>query len=170
MSLQSSPFQLQRNPIIEAVYKRDFAKLQALIAEGTEVDNPGPNGVTALLYAVNEGLKPFVELLIEHGANINASSSTLNNPLVVAVSKKYLDIARYLIDKGADIHWKDNLGRTALFYTVIPEEQPELMTTLLACGADVNLRDGKLLTPLWYARFYRYQHAEELLRAAGGTT
>lgn len=63
--------------------------------------------------AVREGHESLVRLLVERGADLNATDCTWCTPLYIAVCHRRLDIVRYLLDAGS----RDDPscgGRTAL--------------------------------------------------------
>lgn len=51
--------------------------------------------------AVREGHESLVRLLVERGADLNATDSTWCTPLYIAVYHRRLDIVRYLLDAGS---------------------------------------------------------------------
>jgi ankyrin repeat protein len=67
-----------------------------------------------LMLAVRRGDRDMVGLLLDHGADANASYELpLAKPLVTAASAGEVEMMRYLIKKGADIHL-NNCGQAAL--------------------------------------------------------
>ena len=71
----------------------------------------------ALIYASSNGHDSVAGLLIEHGANPNAS--LLGNPVLhVTVAANRIDVVPLLIQGGADKNAKDAVGRTALHKAV----------------------------------------------------
>ena len=57
--------------------------------------------------ACNENLE-LVKLLVDHGAKINAKDFQNETPLYKAVNNRRKNIAKYLLDKGADVSIKEN--------------------------------------------------------------
>ncbi|PTB73793.1 ankyrin, partial [Trichoderma longibrachiatum ATCC 18648] len=55
--------------------------------------------------------------------------------------------ARYLLDKGADIHVKDDEGNSSLIYATLYAHQ-ETIKLLIKRGADVRAKDSRGKTPL----------------------
>ncbi len=71
---------------------------------------------TPLHYAVHEGHKEVVELLIANGAVVNAKDHEEWTPLHFAAIKGLEEIAELLIANGADVNAKDDDGDTPLDY------------------------------------------------------
>jgi len=90
----------------------DCVKL--LLDRGADPNVANAAGATALMWAIPNLAK--AELLVEHGANVNARSANLGRtPLLVAASYPGdVDILQLLVSKGADIHAKDKSGTHAL--------------------------------------------------------
>jgi len=117
-------------------------------------------GMTALLYAAREGNADAALALVDGGANINQDSADKFSPLVMAIINGRLDLAKSLLDRGADPNLATLSGLTALYATVdlqwaphasYPQPNPEqekigyldLMKALLERGARVNARLGE---------------------------
>lgn len=98
-----------------------------------------------LFDAVHTGNLEKVQKLVEGGVNINAFSSTLETPLMVAASGKNFPIAHYLIEKKADVNVQDSSGFTPLLHAVM-DNNYEFVQFLLKYNADPNIKDidGKI--------------------------
>ena len=59
-----------------------------------------------------------LRMLLEAGANINERDANDITPLIIAITNNHPDVARFLIDRGADIKAVDWYGRTALWAAV----------------------------------------------------
>jgi uncharacterized protein len=57
-------------------------------------------------------------MLLAAGANVNEVDKNDISPLFMAISNNHIAMARFLIEKGADINAKDWYGRTPLFAAV----------------------------------------------------
>ena len=113
-------------------------------------------GTTALLYAARDGAMEAIIALVESGADVNRFNGSENlSPMVMAISNGHFDIAKVLLDHGADPNLATNQGLTPLYGAldvqwsphawypepVVEQEQVsylELMQALLAHGANVN--------------------------------
>lgn len=87
--------------------------------------------ITALLKALENRHKEIAELLISLGANVNDMNRDGNTPLFYATGTDFLDIAKMLIDKGADIN-------ASIINEAIKNHNLELIRILIERGADIN--------------------------------
>lgn len=71
----------------------------------------GVEGKTPIFYAVEEKRVKNIELLLAHGANINALDSSQSTPLVFAAMLNQYDMVHYLVQAGADPAIKNHWGR-----------------------------------------------------------
>jgi ankyrin repeat protein len=77
-----------------------------------------PGGMTALLYAARHGHTTTAELLLDSGADINASEANQITPLLMAISNNQMTLATLLIERGAALDTPDWYGRTPLWSAV----------------------------------------------------
>ncbi|MEY4641550.1 MAG: Phosphocholine transferase AnkX [Pseudomonadota bacterium] len=80
------------------------AKMQARVSEFTERKNADfpSGGFAALHWAARNGDEPMIRLLIDSGADINARNGDSSTPMMLAIVNDRFDIARLLLDLGAD--------------------------------------------------------------------
>ena len=79
-------------------------------------------GLTALLYASRDGCYDCVEALLGAGAGVNVPTPEGVTPLMVALDNDHNDVARLLLDRGANPHLSDWWGRTALYIAIDRKE------------------------------------------------
>ena len=79
-------------------------------------------GLTALLYASRNGCYDCVESLISAGADVNVPTPEGVTPLIVALDNDHNDVAKLLLDRGANPHVADWWGRTALYIVIERKE------------------------------------------------
>lgn len=75
-------------------------------------------GLTPLLYAARAGCLRCVSALLDGGADINKPNPDGVTPLMIAIDNQHYDVAKYLLEKGANPHTWDWWGRTALYIAV----------------------------------------------------
>ncbi len=134
---------------------------------GELIGNKG--GLTALLFAVREGNVESVDALLKAGAKINhVSDGDKTSPLLMATINGRFDMAKMLMEKGADVKLLSEAGASPLYSVINIQWAPkslypqptaqlqqktsylELMEMMLKAGADVNVRLSK---HLWYMSF-----------------
>ncbi|MGQ0643673.1 MAG: ankyrin repeat domain-containing protein [Gemmatimonadaceae bacterium] len=134
---------------------------------GDLVGNKG--GLTPLLFAVRQGHTASVLSLIKAGADVNqVSAGDHTSPLLMAAINGHFDLAKKLLEHGADPKLASDAGATPLYATINVQWAPkslypqptaqkqqqtthlELMEALIKAGADVNAR---LKKHLWYMSF-----------------
>lgn len=136
-------------------YGADAEILLALLQRGVPVDAKGYLGGTALQKAAIECRADFIEILLDHHANINGSTEYGVTPLELASKTQHCTKSiEVLIARGAQVNSrKDVWGTTALFAAAIALI-PENVKTLLAHGADPKIRDSDGRTPAQYLKGY----------------
>ncbi|KAI7851420.1 ankyrin repeat-containing domain protein [Circinella umbellata] len=82
-------------------------RVKELIESGIDVNSHDEYGYTALHAAVSYNQKEILDYLLEKGGNINIEDFEKDTPLYVAET---LDMARFLIDKGAKASHKNAEG------------------------------------------------------------
>ena len=75
-------------------------------------------GFTALLYAARSGCLTCVDALIGAGADVDIPTPEGVTPLMLALDNEHNDVAKLLLDRGANPYLWDWWGRTALYLAV----------------------------------------------------
>jgi ankyrin repeat protein len=88
------------------------------ISEEPRVQYHPFGGLTALLYAARDGCYDCVEALIAKGADVNVPTPEAVTPLMIALDNDNNDVAKLLLDHGANPSVWDWYGRTALYIAV----------------------------------------------------
>ncbi|XP_046611073.1 protein fem-1 homolog C [Neodiprion virginianus] len=124
-------------------------------------DDRSVHCVTPLWCAAVSGRLQIIEILVSHGAKIDAVSDTGSTPVRSACFMTHPHIVMYLVKKGADIFRANYNGGTCLINSV---QSYELCKFLLQNKADVNARDVQNKTALHYAiQEHRFATAKLLL-------
>lgn len=113
-----------------------------------------PVGITPLLYALKYASLNYVQLLLDHGANIRAVDDGGRTALHYAAQNRRMDVLQLVLDHGFDIECSDNGGWTALHIAVLDKNR-DACELLLEKGADVNRKENEGITPLMWA-VYQY--------------
>ena len=123
-----------------------------------------------LEYAIYWSPLAFIEELIANGANPNYPDAAGFPSLIAALSsgrRDQRDIARLLLDSGADVDQRGFNDWTALHYAVVQRDL-KAVEILLAHGADPSLktRIDDCTSPLDDAEAMGFKAAAALLRAS----
>jgi ankyrin repeat protein len=120
-----------------------------LIEAGADVNKPGGEDWTPLMYAAFKGNLPVVIRLLESEASINAKNKKHGcTALAVAVSKNHREIVKELIKRGAAVEIQFTNGDTALTDAT---GNVEMVDMLLKAGAMVDKPNTNGTTPLMRA-------------------
>ncbi|XP_013380128.1 ankyrin-1 [Lingula anatina] len=107
---------------------------------------------TPLLLAAKKGHKGNVTALLKHGANPNSLDADNNASLLFAVRGHHVDMAKSLIEKGADVDVKNNKQVSALHIACRRHgQQVSMLKLLLESKACPDFPDEEGNTPLHIA-------------------
>lgn len=145
-----------------AAGRGDRQTVVALLALEANADAQD-DGCTPLISAIQSSSPKAIEiarLLLEHGANVNASMHEGDSALHAAVRSGSIDKVDLLLKNGADINvraWPDE--ETPLWCAAFRANEP-MVRFLLDRGASPWLKDTVLGTPLDVARRHAAQEPE----------
>ncbi len=92
-----------------------------------------------LLYAIRLGDLPKVQKAIREGNSVNTVCLKEWTPLIHALNARQVDVAKLLVEAGADVNAHDKDGRSALWYACQTRD-PGLVRLLLQKGAKPDPR------------------------------
>lgn len=146
---------------------------QTLIQKGAKVDVKNSKGESALIVATRMGNTRMIELLSENTSDtksailaaveanqlesvrsllkkkdkvsIDARNDKGESLLMIAISKKYDDMAALLLENGANQHFVSSQGETALSYAAY-NRSPKMVAKLLAANASPSEVLSKVMT------------------------
>ncbi|XP_057330299.1 ankyrin repeat domain-containing protein 17-like [Microplitis mediator] len=147
-----------------AASKNNSAIAKKLIEKGATIDVPSAyqsvcksttkskidtdvkhrNGVTALQVAAKANSSEIVQLLVDHGADVNAHCKDRGygyTALHYAVMNNNSAMIEFLLSKGARVDVKSNDGKTILHFAIGTRNE-DIIKRVLDAGADVNIRNN----------------------------
>jgi ankyrin repeat protein len=143
----------------QAVCDGDAAAVKQQLDESPELVNAKDEGATPLHFAAIENHRDVVDLLIAHGADLNAVDEEYNStPAGWANEKGHVPMAHHLVAKGMKV----DLPRAAAFGLI--DQARELIS---ADPFSINTSGG-WGTPLHEASVWGHPEIVELLLANGG--
>ena len=136
----------------------------ALLQRGFDPDSPNPQGQPALMLAMQKSSRKVAEVLMEWKAtNLSIHNPKMETPLMLAAITNQLDLAKKLIDRGADVNQK---GWTPLHYAAT-KGNIEIMRLLIENHAYLDAESPNGTTPLMMAAHYGTPMATKLLLEEG---
>jgi len=119
-----------------AILAGNTAVAETLIKAGANVYSLHSLGLTALHLAAKMGNVPIIDMLIDHGADVNISPPKAKGetPLMTAVWVGQIDAVKLLIEKGANVNAKMTTGEFALLWAA-HKKHYEIFNILREAGA-----------------------------------
>ncbi len=139
-----------------------------------------PNANRDLFIAANIENVKIAKKALSHGADVNHINKNKLTPILAAANNESLrtGVTRLLIENGANLEAKDQLGRTALYIAFL-ENKFDLVKLLIDKGANINVVDTKGIPILHTAirknniemiKILLEKGADIKVKDAGGTT
>ena len=167
---------IERHPLVDAARDGRQDDVKSLLTSGTPPDVGNNRIGTPLYWAAEHGHREIAQLLIDAGADVNATTFNGRTPLHVAATRP---VAELLIVQRANIEAMDAQGNTPLMAQIESAEMaslllingasplnmnstgvmalhlatgnPSLTKDLLDRGAPLNAREGRGRTALHFA-------------------
>jgi quinoprotein dehydrogenase-associated probable ABC transporter substrate-binding protein len=168
-------------PLLHAVMRDDVASIKLLLANGAGIEQPGPEGFSPLAMAIVEDKYEAAKALLAAGAKVNVPTGPeAVTPLMIAAgqtspaegamflpdSTRPIDIARILLERGADVNAKSKSGFTALMVAATHNNSP-MIGLLLEAGADAALKNAQGQTALEVADINGNHEAVQAISVLG---
>jgi len=191
----------QLTPLMYAARQGGMAAIAALLDNGARMNEVSADSSTALLLATINGNFDVAKLLVERGADVTIASVDGTTPLYAVFNMQwarktlhpqpttkyektyYLDLARLILDKGADPNaklkkdlWYNGFGFSldstnatgaTAFWKCADVADIEGMKLLISRGADSNVKNIDNVTPLLVASGAGYHGNDDVVTPAG---
>ena len=128
----------------------------------------GVSGLTLLMLAAKNSHERVVELLMQHGAEVDKKDSNGGTALMHAAGQGRERVVELLLWRGAKVNQQDSNGCTALMAAANGHEQ--VVDLLIRHGAEVNLQDSNGGTALMYAGLFNHPAVVLRMLRAGADT
>ena len=125
-----------------ALAQGNIEQIKQFLDQGTQVNARDGEGITALMIASYHGQKSVVNMLIELGADINASEYVDGRTALIDASiSGQIEMVKLLLDRGADINAKNLEGWTALM-AAVENKHNDIVALLMERGAYLDSRNN----------------------------
>lgn len=150
--------------LLTAIRLHDAPIMQYVLQTGVDVTHFARDTGWEVTFVLKQGKTEHLQMLIEHGMNVNEARADMNHSLLIeAVFRGCDEAVELLLKSGADINAQDPYGYTALMFA---SGKPEKVKLLLARNPDLSIRneDGEDVLTLFrdsviygdaYAECYR---------------
>ncbi len=156
------------SPVADAAERGDSGAVRALLEQGADANAAQPDGMTALHWAAVGNHVEIATMLVYAGATVKATTRLGGyTPLHLAARNGGTDVARVLLDGGADPNRFTTTGVTAAHFAA-DADAADVIRLLAARGANVDARDTfSERTPLMFAAVKNATRAVTALIEAG---
>uniref|UniRef100_UPI001939B58C poly [ADP-ribose] polymerase tankyrase-like n=1 Tax=Styela clava TaxID=7725 RepID=UPI001939B58C len=148
-----APDKLQRSALIHSALNGHYPVMTYLLRKGADPNVTDSSNNSAIHYAAGYGWYHCVQLLLDANANPDVYNDRKMPPIGVALLKNHRDVANLLFEHAANIHFKDERGRTILSRLLADESLSWQLVDLIAFlldtyKPDVNAQDVQGMAPL----------------------
>lgn len=165
-------------PLAAALMRDHVPSIKALIEQGAELEEPGHQGYRPLALALAEQKFEAAKALMDGGADPSVASGEQElTPLMIVAaqtgpaegsiflpgSTRPTDIAKALVESGADIDAQAKNGMTALMIAAANNSAP-MIGLLMAAGADPTVKNAQGQTAEDVANLNDNQEASQAIR------
>ncbi|XP_015982943.1 ankyrin repeat and SOCS box protein 3 isoform X2 [Rousettus aegyptiacus] len=157
-------------PIHEAAYHNSIECLRMLIHKDSSenyIKTRTFEGFCALHLAASQGHWKVVQVLLEAGADPNATTFEETTPLFLAVENGQIDALRLLLRHGANVNGSHSMCGWNALHQATFQENAEIIKLLLKKGANKECQDDFGITPLFVAAQYGKLESLSILISSG---
>lgn len=134
----ANPSPLGWTPLFEAIAAGDEARVERLLAGGSELEARDRWSRTPLLWAIHTGQRAMAERLLAAGCDRAARGWCGATPLHYAVSRNDAALLEWLVAQGFDVEACDEFGSPPLHQAVVSSAL-EAARSLIGAGASLEL-------------------------------
>lgn len=147
------------SPLLACVKEGEPEKIKREIVQGASINESAEGGIAPVHITAITGVMSCTDLLLSLGANVDDECDYKLTSLFLAVHANNMNMAGYLINRGADVNHQDELGRTALHWAAAApteklqgQNRAKMVEFLLDHGAKLEVKDNEGKSALDLAR------------------
>ena len=141
------------SPVADAAMRGDTERVRVLLNQGADANEAQGDGMTALHWAAENGDPAMAGILIQAGADLEATTRIGGyTPLLLASRNGSATVVESLVDAGSDVQATTAMGGTTSLHFAAAIGSAQAASALLDHGADVSGRESAWgQTPLMFA-------------------
>ena len=147
---------------VEYASNGDIAKMQNALNNGTDINSKDPSGMSALFIAVENNQLSATKFLLENGAYPDITDKENDTPLMRAMYYNRPEIAKLLIEYGANVNTSYNDDFVLTWATF--NNYTDIVRLLIEKGANIECYNPVGCTPLIIASYGNYEICEFLIQ------
>ena len=147
---------------VEYASNGDIAKMQNALNNGADINAKDPGGMPALFIAVEENQLSATKFLLENGAYPDITDKENDTPLMRAMYYNRPEIAKLLIEYGANVNTSYNDDFVLTWATF--NNYTDIVRLLIEKGANIECYNPVGCTPLIIASYGNYEICEFLIQ------
>ena len=147
---------------VEYASNGDIAKMQNALNNGADINAKDPGGMPALFIAVEENQLSATKFLLENGAYPDITDKENDTPLMRAMYYNRPEIAKLLIEYGANVNTSYNDDFVLTWATF--NNYTDIVRLLIEKGANIECYNPVGCTPLIIASNENYEICEFLIQ------
>lgn len=137
--------------LLQAAKEGKEAIVKRLVESGCNINVKGEDGKTPLIYAIDMGHENIVKYLLERHCDVNIQTiGDRFSALLLACLKNYENIAKMLINVGANVNAVNMKGDSPLIFAVNNKNE-NLVRRLIRKGAKIDHRNSDKYSPIGVA-------------------
>jgi len=135
-------FREPEEPLVKAAWQNDLAEVSRLALSGSDVNViDKATDMGGLAFAVQNGKRDMVNVLLSAGANPNLANTRGETPLMYLGDHATTELVGDLLSAGADVNASDQSGATPLI-NLAASGSFEVVKRLLDAGARIDVEDN----------------------------
>ena len=161
----------RRTALLAATQANRIDAARLLIERGADVNAKDEMQDSPFLYAGAQGRLEILRMTLAAGADLKSTNRYGGTALIPAAHRGHVETVRELLKTKIDVDHVNRLGWTALLEAIILGDggaaHTEIVRSLVAHGARLQLADAQGVTPLEHAEQRGQRAVVEILRRAG---
>ncbi|KAK7496799.1 hypothetical protein BaRGS_00012008, partial [Batillaria attramentaria] len=155
----------------QALMKRlaEMVKQGATVSQAMSSSGDSDSAMSRLFHAIKEGNSQAVKAVCQSNPSLISAPNPNRQltPLMYACHKGEVEIARMLLDMGADVNGTGGFTDRFPLSVALESEQEQAAILLIDHGANIHYRSGRQRTPLHMAAFNNLSQALQILILKG---